>query len=328
MRFLSLLLSLALSCSAEDEQKILDWDALNSEAGVRRAVEDAFPSLSFGFYHWTGTWIIGALEDFDQGRILILLPAEGVGQAKLTRNGVGQELPPGEPVTLRCAGALLTAEGTVNLPEEARDQRIGYWVTLQSTDRLRIEVTLTYPAKGKFVGTYDPDNGWQTSCAFEVADQNRREPADAYEVMRGSLLKQVLEVLKTKQECVVRLQSPQCFRLNLAVQKWVDRDPNEIEPFDLSLTDVVVRGSGEGKAEISLQELQRDLEMYGNVAMSAQVRADVRVRVQPDTDDKLFRSTLTALARENLIGRVYLFIDQPSRPTNESKKPNRVGGRF
>ena len=268
MRFPSLLLSLALSCSAEDEQKILDWDALNSEDGVRRAVEGAFPSLRFGFYHWTGSWIIGALEDFDQGRILLLLPAEGAGEAKLTRNGIEQKLPPGEPVTLRCAGALVTAKGTVNLPEGARDQRIGYWVTLQSTDRLRIEVTLTYPAKGKFAGTYDPDNAWQTSCAFEVADQDRREPADAYEIMRGSLLKQVLEVLKTKQECVVRLQSSQSFRQNLPVRKWIDGDANGIEPLELSLTDKIVRGVGEGRTGVSLLEFQRELELYGDAAMA------------------------------------------------------------
>lgn len=322
MRFLYLLLSLAIPCSAEDEQKILDWDALNSEAGVRRAVEDAFPSLSFGFYHWTGTWIIGALEDFDQRRILLLLPTEGVGEAKFARNGTEQELPPGKPVTLRVSGALHTADGIVNLPDNAYDQRIGYWVTLQATDRLRMEAPLTYPAKGKFVGNYDPDNGWQTSCTFEVADQNRREPADAYEIMRGSLLKQVLEVLKTKQECVVRLQTPQCFRQNLPVRKWIDGGANEIEPLELTLTDKIVRGIGEGRTEVTLQELQRELELYGDAAMTTQVRADVRLRVQPDTDDEIFRSTLTALGRESLGGRVFLVTDAASSGDKQFK-PNK-----
>lgn len=313
MRLLFILL-LTLSCSAGAEEKILDSDALKSEIGFRRAVEDAFPDLGFGFYHWTGTWIIGALEDFDQERFLLLVPAEGLGDATLVRNGTQQGLPHGEPVALRCAGALDTPEGTANLPEAAQDHRIGYWVSLRATDRLKIEINLTSPAKGKFVGTYDPDNGWQTSCAFEIADQDRRQPADAYEIMRGSLLKQTLKVLETKPECLVRLQSPQCFRVDLTVRKWVGQDPNEIEALEITLTDKIVRGTGEGKVEVSLQELHRDLETYGNAASAVQVRADVNLRVQPGTDDKLFRSTLTALGREISIGRVYLLIDQPMTP--------------
>jgi hypothetical protein len=125
------------------------------------------------------------------------------------------KLPPGEPATLRVAGILYTPEGRENSPENASDHRIGYWAQMKATDRLRLSVKLTYPAKGEFLGTYDPDNGWQTSCVFEVADQIRKDPADVYEVSRSPLVPQIRHVLETKEDCIVRLKS----RRDLTVQK-------------------------------------------------------------------------------------------------------------
>ena len=48
----------------------------------------------------------------------------------------------------------------------------------------------------------------------------------------------------------------------------------------------------------------------------------MRLRVQPDTDDKVFRSTLTALGRESLGGRVFLVTDAASSGDKQSK-PNK-----
>lgn len=318
MRLLSILFPLAISCSvpAEDE-KILDFDALDTEAGIRRAVEDAFPGLSFGFYHWTGTWIMGALEDFDHERILLLLPAEGVGHAKFVRNGERLDLPPGEPVALRCAGALITPEGTVNRPEDAHDHRIGYWVHMRATDRIQIKTKLTYPAKGQFAGTYDPDNGWQTSCAFDVADQDRREPADAYEITRNSLVRRVREVLGTQKECVVRLES----RIDIAVRKWLPRDGAEVEPLELRLSDKIILGVGEGTRERTPQELARDLNMYTTAAMAANAAPRVRLHVTSNTDDRVFRATLNALADESF-AVAYLAREQEGAE-GEPTKPNK-----
>ena len=72
MRFLCAIMALVLPCSAEVEQKILYWDALNTEAGIRRAVEDAFPSLRFGFYHWTGNLSFG--QEVSIGRVYLESP--------------------------------------------------------------------------------------------------------------------------------------------------------------------------------------------------------------------------------------------------------------
>jgi hypothetical protein len=301
MHLIGILLLIALSSSAiAENERILNFDALDTEAEIRRSVEEAFPSLNFGFYHWTGNWIIGALEDFDHERVLLLLPAEGIGEAQFDRNGKRLKLPPGEPATLKVAAALVTPEGRVNRPEGASDRRIGYWIQLRATDRAQIAVKLTYPAKGEFLGTYDPDNGWQTSCAFREPDQSRKNPADAYEISRDSLLKQVRAILRAKKDCRVRLKS----RIDLTVRMW---PPGEVEsePLRLILSDKIVLGVEEGRKELTPQELKRNLEVYCDAAMAAQTQSHVRMSVRNDTDDKLFRTTLTALAEEHL-GVVYL----------------------
>lgn len=312
------------SAVAGDNTEVLPWDALEGEKRIRATVEKCFPSLEFGFYHWNGDWIIGALEDFDHERVLLLLPVEGSGQAQFNRNGEELKLPPGKPATLKVARSLLTQEGTVNSPGEAYERRIGYWVELKATDRLRIAMKLVWPCKGEFTGTYDPDNGWQTSCAFEVADQDRRDPADAYEITRSSLLTRVLDVLRAKDECIVRLQSPQCYRLNFTVRKWPPRDASEIEPLEIEVTNKIVLGVGEGRREVTPQELERNLDMYGQAAMAAEARADVRMRIHEGADDKVFRSALNALAQEGLICRVYLNIERQGGGGPETKKPNKT----
>jgi len=297
MHLIGILLLIALSSTAiAEEERILNFDALDTEAGIRRSVEEAFPSLHFGFYHWTGNWIIGALEDFDHERVLLILPSEGIGEAQFDRNGERLKLPPGEPATLKVAGVLVTPQGRVNLPEGASDRRIGYWVQLRATDRAQITVKLTDPAKGEFLGTYDPDNGWQTSCAFREPDQSRKNPADAYEISRDSLLKQVRAILRAKKDCIVRLKS----RIDLTVRMWPPAEV-ESEPLWLILSDKIE----EGRKELTPQELKRNLEVYCDAAMAAQTQSHVRISVRNDTDDKLFRTTLTALAEEHL-GVVYL----------------------
>jgi hypothetical protein len=81
MQLIAILLFITVSSTASaEEERILDFDALHSETGFRRSVEEKFPDLDFGFYHWTGNYTIGALEDFDHDRILIVVPTEGTGE--------------------------------------------------------------------------------------------------------------------------------------------------------------------------------------------------------------------------------------------------------
>lgn len=289
-----LLVSLAGAVSAE-EPKVLDHDALNSEARIRRAVEEKFPGLNFGFYHFTGVWIIGALEDFDRERVLLLLPGEGIGESKFSRNGKALDLPLGPAVSLKVAGALHTADGVVNEPDRAYDSRIGYWVELRATDRFQAEIDLTSPEKGRFTATYDPDHRWQTSCTFEVADQDRRKPADAYEISRGSLLQEVRDVLGTKDESLVRLES----RTDIVVNTWSPKAGSEIDPLVLTVTDKMLLGTDDGKKEQTPQELKWALRQYRSAAKTTGVVARVKMHVAEDADDRVFRAALNALADED-----------------------------
>lgn len=302
MQVIGILILIAVfSTALGEEERILNFDALDTEAGVRRSVEEAFPGLDFGFYHWTGNWIIGALEDFDHERILLVIPAEGTGESEVDRNGKRLKLPPGESVTLRVAGALVTSEGPKNRPENVYDRRIGYWIQMKATDRQRIEMKLTFPAKGEFLGTYDPDNGWQTSCSFEESNQGRRGPADVYEISRSSLLPQISKILRTKKDCLVRLKP----RIDLPVRKWSAAEVEEFEPLVLVLSNKIVVGAEEGRKELTPFELRRTLEDYCDAAMAVQRRTRVQMSVSDDTDDRLFRTTLRALA-ERPLGAVYL----------------------
>ncbi len=302
MHLFRLLLLIVFSGAAiAEEKRVLNFDVLYTEVGFRRSVEEAFPGLDYAFYHLTGDWIIGALQDFDHGRILLLLPVEGDGDYQFDLNGKRLKFPVGEPASLLVAGALLTSKGTVNVPKRASDQRIGYWIKMKSTDRFRIAVTLRYPSKGDFLGTYDPDNGWQTSCTFEKPDQDRRDSADAYEISRDSLLGRVREVLGTKDECVIRLTS----RMNLKLQKWQAPEVVKIEPLAVTLTGKIELGLEEDRRAVTTQELERNLELYCDAARSAGVLSQVQLVVSDDTDDKIFRSALGCLSKY-FQGAVYL----------------------
>lgn len=277
-------------------EEILPWDALNSEKQFRSTVESRFPDLQFGFYHWNGDWIIGALEDFDQHRILVLIPSEGVGQATVSRNGKDIELLPGKPENLKIYGSLITPEGRVNNPDNTAEQRIGYWINLEATDTFSIKTKLTWPCEGEFEATYTPDSQWKTSFRWDSSKQNKKEPADAYEISRRSLLKRVLEVLKEQETCLVRLKQ------NLDIDITMDggNEDAEIEPLYAVLSDKIVVGIGAAAEVKTPMEFERLLELYTAAARAAAVRPEMLLRVDASTDDHIFRATLNALANQHM----------------------------
>lgn len=302
MHLIRLIIFVAFSGTAiAEEERVLSLAALSTEAGLRRSVEEALPGSSFGFYHSTDSWIIGALEDFDRDRIFLLLPADGQGSYGVELNGKQLKLPVGEPAIFNVAGALVTSEQAANDRTKVYGQRIGYWIQLKSTDRFRLTANITSPAKAEFLGTYDPDNGWQTSCAIRVSDQDRREPADAYEISRDSLSAKARKVLATNDKCVVRLAS----RRSITVEKWQPPKKETIEALVLTLTDKIEIGLEGAKQQVSPEELKRDLKLYCDAAMSAGSQTRVRLIVSDDTDDKVFRSVLEPLV-EAFQNTVYL----------------------
>jgi hypothetical protein len=278
---------------SEAEDEVLPWDALNSEKQMRAAVEKRFPGLQFGFYQWSGDWVIGALEDFDNHRIFLFLPAEGVGEAKISRNGKELALPPGEAATLRVAGGLVTPDGTVSNPETAFDRRIGYWIPLEATDRMSLSMKLSYPSEGFFEASYDPDAGWKIACRWEVAKQDRKEAADAYEIGRPPLLDRVLEVLKDKENCRIRMKDG----FELTISEWTD-DKAAGDPLFVTLSDKIAVGWVEPGENKSLAETEQELKSYQAAARSAGESARVLVRFGTETTDGVFRTALKALANE------------------------------
>ena len=315
--FVCLHIYLVLGPAFGDEE-IFPWDALNSEKQFRSAVETRFPDLQFGFYHWNGDWLIGALEDFDHHRVLLLLPAEGAGSAKISRNGEDIPLPPGDPVTLKIAGALSTVDGTVSTPENAVEQRIGYWITLEATDKLSMDANLTWPCKGEFKATYDPDAKWKISFRWEIAEQDKVLPADAYEISRRSLLKQTLEVLENQDMCLIRLKHG----LDVEVTFSKGFQDFELEPVYAALSDKIVVGSGDNAEAKTFREFERLVELYAEAAViSDSVEPRVVVQVDAGTDDQVFRATLSILARQGF-RRIGLLVKQTNDEKKEAGKPD------
>lgn len=281
---------------AEDE--VLPWDALNSEKQFRASVEKRFPGLEFGFYHWSGDLLIGALEDFDNHRVLFLVSNEGVGEVKISRNGKELPLPPGAAATLRVAGGVATTDGTVSDLDRALDQRIGYWVPLEATDRLNLSIKLTWPTDGFFDASYDPDAGWKIACRWDEAEQKRKQAADAYEISRRSLLDRVLEVLKEKEKCRVRMKDGS----EVTISNWTDDQATvDVDPLFVTLSDKIAVGLVEPGENKSLAELEQELKSYQSAAKSAGVRARVLVRLSADAKDEVFRTSLKALSSQGFL---------------------------
>jgi len=176
------------------EGKVFPLSAINSESGHRKMLAEAFPGLEFGFYHWSGRMMIGALEDFDHDRVLLFLEPAGSGQAKFSRNGELLQLPPGEAVTLKVSGMTHPADGGPPVDDLTRtfDWQVGYWIKLVATDKFSMVLDLEYPDKGRFQADYDPDAGWQMSSHLEDGARQGKAvvPADVYEISRTPLLAQ------------------------------------------------------------------------------------------------------------------------------------------
>ncbi|MDB2674136.1 hypothetical protein N9Y81_04205 [Akkermansiaceae bacterium] len=206
LKLLTILISFAGGITALADEVIYPRDSFTSEKKFRAVVANEFPKLEMGFYHWNGGLIFGALENFDRHRIFFLLPFEGAGVAEMTRNGGLLPLPPGEPVTVKVAGTMLTQEGDKDDPESAVVHRLGYWLDLEATETLSILIKTTWPSVGSFEATYDPDAKWKTTFHWAEAEQHRRKPADAYEITRRSLSKRVAKVLGKKDLCVIRFE--------------------------------------------------------------------------------------------------------------------------
>jgi hypothetical protein len=274
---------------AEDE--VLPWDALNGEKQFRATVEKRFPGLEFGFYHWSGDLLIGALEDFDNHKILLLMPVEGTGEAKISRNGKELPLPLGESATLRVAGILFTPDGNVSAPDIASDVRVGYWVPLEATDRLTLSMKLTWPAEGFFEASYDPDGGWKIASRWDETKPKRKGAADAYEISRRSLLDRVIEVLKEKQKCRLRMTNG----FEVTISDGTD-DQAPLDPLVINLSEQIAVGLVEPREIKSEAELELQLKSYQSAAKAAGERARVLVRLSADAKDEVFRTSLKALA--------------------------------
>ena len=294
LKLLTILISFAGGITALADEVIYPRDSFTSEKKFRAVVANEFPKLAMGFYHWNGGLIFGALENFDRHRIFFLLPFEGAGVAEMTRNGGLLPLPPGEPVTVKVAGTMLTQEGGEDDPESALNFRLGYWVDLEATESFSILVKTTWPDAGMFSADYDPDAKWKTSFRWEQAGQDRKKPADAYEITRKSLLKRVTTVLEKQEECLIRFESGE----EIVAKKFANIDDGESFPFVVSVTDKIQLKGANGWGDRELRELKRDLELELAAGVVSQTRMQVILEIQPGTEDRVFREVLKALAAE------------------------------
>lgn len=290
------------STAYAESEKSARLSELDSETGYRTVIARVWPDLEFGFYHFSGDWLIGALEDFDNHRILLFHPARSDGHLKLTRNGKAVADPPGTMASLPIRGDDVQDDDTPG------EYPIGLWIELAATDRLEIDIRTESPAKAEFRATYDPDNGWQTSSSSKVMDQNRKEPADAYEIMRGSLLQRTVDVLGEKEECVVRMNSRECRGMDVIIRKSPKRIPKDVTPLELILTYRILLGSGRNHEEIEAAFLQQNLRLYLDACRGAQMVPFVIFRVTSKTQDEIFRAALQPSCAE-MLRHIYLEIE-------------------
>ena len=279
------------------DETIYPWGALDSEKGYRAVVEKEFPKLEFGFYHWSGSWLIGVLEDFDQDRILLLLPSYGFGAGKILRNGEELVLPLTQPVTVKVAGALFSPEGMTESVEDAIDHRLGYWIALEATDRLSISAETFSPSEGQFQATYDPGRGWGSSFDWKGKRAPERR-ADAYEISRKSLVKRVTGVLAQQEKCLIRFEDGG----EMTATRFSKAGDGDALTVRLEVSDkVVLIGESGVREKLVGREVGGRLELAIAVANVAGVLSQVVMEVTDETDDGIFRAALKAARGAGLV---------------------------
>lgn len=192
-------------------------------------------------------------------------------------------------------GIQITPDGNVSDPDRAFDQRIGYWIPLEATDRLNLSMKLTWPAEGFFEASYDPDARWKIACRWDEVEQKRKQAADAYEISRRSLVDRVMEVLKEEQKCRVRMKDGS----EMMISEWIDDEASvDVDPLFVTLSDRIAVGLVEPREVKSQAELELQLKSYQSAAKSAGARARVLVRLSADAKDDVFRTSLKGLANQ------------------------------
>ena len=297
--------------------EILPWDGLDREKKFWGAVDRRYPELEFGFYFWNGDWAIGALEDFENDQILLVVFNDVAGEGIILRNGEEVILFDHDEARLKIASKLHDQGGSQSDYSNLRERIIGHWIDLEDTDQLLIKGQLNAPNPGSYQISYDPDDQWKMSLNLEKERPGTRERADAYFSSRKPLLGRVTEVLKEKDECLVR------------VSNWLDilvtskkADPFEnFVPYRVILGEefVVVDESGSTR-KVSLPELRRDLKIHKEATEISGSVAEILITFGSKPTDELFRSCLE-VAGDEQIKNVRLIIDEKEEVSDGELEP-------
>lgn len=289
-------------------ERVFSLSLFDSEPGYRKVLMEAFPGLKEGCYHFSGKRMIGVFEDFDHDRVMLVFrPGAHEKPNGVTVNGKKFDMAESVPAVVKVYEMLYEPGGPVDDTTRILEDPIGHWIPMEATDRLAVRIQLLYPDRGLFTARYDPDDGWCSAYELPEAAETKPSdpPADAYELTRKSLLARVLQVLEQKPECVVRTRSNPDLKFARIPEGFWDR---EIEPLQVSLTDVIRIGYGESGAEADSNALVRTFEMYCSAASSARASPRVVVHIGKHASDQRFREFLAAI-REVDVRLVHLAND-------------------
>ena len=300
-----ILTGFASQSTLSGKEEVLPWDGLNSEKKFRAAVERRFPNLEFGFYHWNGDWLIGALEDFENDRILFVSLGSPPGQSLFMRNGKMISFQNAETPTLKVAGSIATPDGTESDFSNPYDFRIGPWIDLEATDTFSIRGRLEAPFEGEIKIDYNPDEKWKLAFTIKASGPQKPKRADAYELTRKSLLKRVLKVLEEKKSCSIRLiELP-----DVTGHPARNFDDEDFAPVKIMIgNEISIENESAAFEKMNEHQLKRYLEIHKGAADISGFKAIVILHLKPTAGDRDFREVLRGISEAG-IGKIYLSRD-------------------